>query len=142
MDPCRAARASTLTECKCDHIRSCIPTYEYGCSSCGHQWEEVQRITAPATETCPKCSQPLAHRLISGGTNFILKGGGWDSDLYSSPKAASKNSDSNGSGSSDTGSTGSATKSDAKTESKPAGSESKTSSTPAPAASGGSGDGS
>ena len=29
-----------------------------------------------------------AQRLISGGTNFILKGGGWYSDLYSSHKAS------------------------------------------------------
>jgi putative FmdB family regulatory protein len=113
-----------------------MPTYEYGCPSCGHQWEEVQRITEPATQKCPKCSQLTAHRLISGGTNFILKGGGWYSDLYSSSKASSKNSDANGGGSSDTGSKAAAagpaspeTKSESKSEPKPS---------PAPAASSGS----
>ena len=70
-----------------------MPTYEYGCSACGHEWEEVQRITEPPDEVCPKCAQSTAHRLISGGTNFILKGGGWYSDLYSSPKAASAKAD-------------------------------------------------
>jgi putative FmdB family regulatory protein len=64
-----------------------MPTYEYACATCGHQWEEVQKITAPATEVCPKCTKASAHRLISGGTNFILKGGGWYSDLYASPTA-------------------------------------------------------
>ena len=104
-----------------------MPTYEYGCPSCGHQWEEVQRITEPATEKCPKCAAMTAHRLISGGTNFILKGGGWYSDLYSSSKSSSNNSGSNGSSSSDSGSK-SETKSEAKSETK---SESKPSSPPA-----------
>lgn len=99
-----------------------MPTYEYGCRECGHQWEEIQRITDPATEKCPKCSKTKAHRLISGGTNFILKGGGWYSDLYSSSKSSTKNSDTNSSGSSDTGSKTEAkaeTKAEAKPEAKP-----------------------
>src|SRR5579864_2858364 len=62
-----------------------MPTYEYGCESCGHQWEQVQRITEAPIEVCPACAQSTAHRLISVGTGFILKGGGWYSDLYSSP---------------------------------------------------------
>src|SRR5580692_2767492 len=66
-----------------------MPTYEYACSACGHQWEQVQRIVEAPVEVCPKCSAKSAHRLISGGTNFILKGGGWYSDLYSSSKAKS-----------------------------------------------------
>jgi putative FmdB family regulatory protein len=63
-----------------------MPTYEYACSACGNQWEQVQRIVEAPIEVCPKCAQSAAHRLISGGTNFILKGGGWYSDLYSSAK--------------------------------------------------------
>lgn len=67
-----------------------MPTYEYACRACGHQWEVVQRITEAPVELCPACAQNEAHRLISRGTNFILKGGGWYSDLYASPKEASK----------------------------------------------------
>lgn len=67
-----------------------MPTYEYACSACGHAWEQVQRITEAPIEVCPKCAASAAHRLISGGTNFILKGGGWYSDLYSSPKGTTK----------------------------------------------------
>jgi putative FmdB family regulatory protein len=69
-----------------------MPTYEYACAACGHEWEEMQRITAAPIEVCPKCGASAAHRLISGGTNFILKGGGWYSDLYSSAKPGSKDS--------------------------------------------------
>jgi putative FmdB family regulatory protein len=67
-----------------------MPTYEYVCTGCGNQWEEIQKISAPALTDCPKCSEATAKRQISAG-NFILKGGGWYADLYSSskPKAAS-----------------------------------------------------
>jgi putative FmdB family regulatory protein len=93
-----------------------MPTYEYGCSTCGQEWEEMQRITAPATEVCPKCGKPTAHRLISAGTNFILKGGGWYSDLYSSTNGGAKKTESKGGSTSDssTSSASSETKSDAK----------------------------
>jgi len=67
-----------------------MPTYEYACAACGHSWEEVQRITEPPIELCPSCKHASAHRLISGGTHFILKGGGWYSDLYASPKPSAK----------------------------------------------------
>jgi putative FmdB family regulatory protein len=102
-----------------------MPTYEYACAECGHEWEEIQRITAAPIEVCPKCAKSSAHRLISGGTNFILKGGGWYSDLYASPSAAGKKSDANGTSSSDGGNKSEA-KADTKSEAKPA--------TPAPAA--------
>jgi putative FmdB family regulatory protein len=82
-----------------------MPTYEYGCSACGSEWEEVQRITAPPIEVCPKCGKPAAHRLISAGTGFILKGGGWYSDLYSSAKPAGNKTESTSTTSSDSGST-------------------------------------
>ncbi|WP_394839763.1 zinc ribbon domain-containing protein [Pendulispora rubella] len=62
-----------------------MPTYEYACSNCQNQWEEIQKISEPASTVCPKCNQSTARRQISGG-NFILKGGGWYADLYSSTK--------------------------------------------------------
>ncbi|HEY1955716.1 MAG TPA: zinc ribbon domain-containing protein [Polyangiaceae bacterium] len=94
-----------------------MPTYEYACKACGNAWEASQRISeAPLTE-CPKCHQQTAERQISGG-NFILKGGGWYSDLYSSPSPKKSES-------------ATETKSETKTETK---SETKTEtkSTPAP----------
>lgn len=99
-----------------------MPTYEYACGACGHQWEQVQRIVEAPIEVCPKCAQSAAHRLISGGTNFILKGGGWYSDLYSSSKSSAKTESS----------TPAATDGSAKTAA-PAG-ESKTETKAAPAA--------
>jgi putative FmdB family regulatory protein len=93
-----------------------MPTYEYLCTACDNHWEEVQKISEDALEVCPKCGKSTAKRQISGG-NFILKGGGWYADLYSSsPKKSSGESSG---------------------ESKPAASESKSKSeapSPAPAA--------
>ena len=60
-----------------------MPTYEYVCTACENHWEEVQKISENALEVCPKCEKSTAKRQISGG-NFILKGGGWYADLYSS----------------------------------------------------------
>ncbi len=69
-------------------------TYEYVCTACHHEWEESQSISAPPSTECPKCHASTAKRQISGGTGFVLKGGGWYSDLYSStkPKSSSDSS--------------------------------------------------
>src|SRR5271169_6850740 len=96
-----------------------MPTYEYACAACGNEWEEMQRITASPTEVCPKCSKSSAHRLISGGTNFILKGGGWYSDLYASPSAAAKKGEATSATPPDGGAKSEA-KPDTKSEAKPA----------------------
>ena len=66
-----------------------MPTYEYGCSGCGHQWELEQRISENPIRKCPSCGKRKAKRLISGG-NFILKGGGWEADLYHKPAPKSE----------------------------------------------------
>src|SRR5580693_4067952 len=81
-----------------DPLPETMPTYEYLCTSCGNHWEEVQRISEPPVQVCPKCSQATAKRQISGGS-FILKGGGWYADAYSSVKPSKKDE---GSGASET----------------------------------------
>jgi putative FmdB family regulatory protein len=63
-------------------------TYDYVCTACSHVWEAEQRITEEPLKDCPHCHQVTAKRQISGGQGFILKGGGWYSDLYSSAKPA------------------------------------------------------
>lgn len=66
--------------------------YEYGCMSCEHTWEEEQRITDEPVKTCRGCGEQTAKRLISGGTNFILKGDGWYKDGYSTSSKGNKSS--------------------------------------------------
>jgi putative FmdB family regulatory protein len=74
-----------------------MPTYEYGCDSCGAEFEREQSIKDAPIKKCPKCGKAKARRMIAGSGNFILKGGGWYSDLYSGPsnkgKSAAKESD-------------------------------------------------
>jgi len=63
-----------------------MPTYEYRCDKCGHEFEREQRISEEPIKKCPSCKAQKAKRLISA-TSFVLKGGGWYSDLYASPSA-------------------------------------------------------
>jgi len=58
-------------------------TYEYMCKSCGHNWEQEQKISEEPIKTCPECKKDEAERLISRGNGFILVGGGWASSNYS-----------------------------------------------------------
>jgi putative FmdB family regulatory protein len=63
-------------------------TYEYLCKACNHQWEAEQSIKEAPLKICPSCGAEQAQRQISRSGGFILKGGGWYSDLYSSAKPA------------------------------------------------------
>jgi len=62
-----------------------MPIYEYQCQKCGHEFEREQRIVEDPIKKCPACKSNQAKRLISK-TSFVLKGGGWYNDLYSSAK--------------------------------------------------------
>ena len=63
-----------------------MPVYEYACEKCQSEFEVEQRITDGPIKSCPRCKSRKVKRLISK-TSFVLKGGGWYSDLYSSPGA-------------------------------------------------------
>ena len=65
-----------------------MPVYEYMCGACDHEFEREQRITDNPIKKCPACGAMKVKRLISR-TSFVLKGGGWYSDLYSSSRGGS-----------------------------------------------------
>jgi putative FmdB family regulatory protein len=67
-----------------------MPTYEYLCTVCNHEFECEQSIKDDPLEECPKCMVAGLKRVINNQSGFILKGGGWYSDLYSSTKPAKK----------------------------------------------------
>jgi len=54
-----------------------MPTYEYVCKNCGHQFEKFQSITANSLRKCPKCSKMKLQRLIGSGAGIIFKGSGF-----------------------------------------------------------------
>lgn len=60
-----------------------MPTYDYECTRCGHQFEKFQSITDPPLEVCPKCRGPL-QRLIGPGAGLLFKGTGFHVTDYRS----------------------------------------------------------
>jgi putative FmdB family regulatory protein len=69
-----------------------MPVYEYICKACDHEFEREQRISDNPIKKCPRCGAMKAKRLISR-TSFVLKGGGWYSDLYSSSRPGADKSE-------------------------------------------------
>lgn len=59
-----------------------MPTYDYKCEACGHEFETTQKISDNPLKKCPKCGKMKLKRLI-GSANFVLKGKGWYRDGYS-----------------------------------------------------------
>ena len=53
-----------------------MPIYEYRCQFCGHELEQLQRMSDPALRDCPECGKAGLRRLISAA-GFRLKGAGW-----------------------------------------------------------------
>ena len=54
-----------------------MPTYAYGCKSCGHQFEEWQKISEESLVICPSCKEHTLVRVIGGGAGLIFKGSGF-----------------------------------------------------------------
>ena len=93
-----------------------MPIYEYACEKCGGEFEVEQRITEDPIKTCKLCKSRKVKRLISQ-TSFVLKGGGWYNDLYSSSSGDSSDSDSSSSDSSSSGASSSDSSSKKKSKS-------------------------
>jgi len=79
-----------------------MPTYEYVCEKCGHQFETVQSMSAKPLAVCPEdsCAQKKwgkgkVTKKISAGAGLIFKGSGFYITDYRSEKykeAAKKDS--------------------------------------------------
>ena len=61
-----------------------MPTYEYACKACGHQFEEFQSMSAKPLRKCPECGKQQLERLIGAGAGLIFKGGGFYETDYRS----------------------------------------------------------
>jgi putative FmdB family regulatory protein len=53
-----------------------MPTYEYECKECGHDFEVFQAMSDAPIKECPKCGKEV-RRLIFGGSGVIFKGSGF-----------------------------------------------------------------
>ena len=63
-----------------------MPTYEYKCQSCGHEFEKFQYMSAQPIKECPKCHKSSAKRLIGAGSGIIFKGSGFYAKDYRKDK--------------------------------------------------------
>jgi len=54
-----------------------MPTYDYQCEACGHEFERWQEISARKLRTCPKCGKRRLIRLVGAGAGVIFKGSGF-----------------------------------------------------------------
>jgi len=84
-----------------------MPTYEYACDACEHEFEEFQSITAKPLRKCPECGKNKLKRLIGTGAGIIFKGSGfyetdYRSDSYKKGAEAEKKDASSESKSKDT----------------------------------------
>ena len=97
-----------------------MPTYEYVCEKCGHEFETFQSISAEPLKNCPQdlCAQKKwgrgrVKKKISSGAGLLFKGSGFYITDYRSEnyKKAAKSA---------AGDSKPAAKSESKSESKPA----------------------
>jgi len=68
-----------------------MPTYEYKCEKCGHEFEVFQSMTEPPVKKCPECGGPVT-KLIGTGAGLIFKGSGFYETDYK--RKTSKKTDS------------------------------------------------
>ncbi len=61
-----------------------MPTYDYVCDACGHEFELFQSMTDRVKRKCPKCGKPRLKRLIGAGAGVIFKGSGFHETDYRS----------------------------------------------------------
>lgn len=101
-----------------------MPTYDYVCDACGHEFELFQSITENAKKTCPECKKRKLRRLFGTGAAIVFKGSGFYQTDYRSDsykKAAEKDKAS----SSESGGDTSSKKKDKPSETKSSGAKKK-----------------
>jgi len=69
-----------------------MPTYDYRCTACEHEFEHFQSMNSPTLRRCPACNRLKLQRLIGAGAAVVFKGSGFYQTDYRSEsykKAAS-----------------------------------------------------
>lgn len=85
-----------------------MPTYDYACRSCEHEFEAFQSMNDKPLVKCPECGRRTLERLVGTGAGILFKASGFYETDY---KRAGKNSggESSSSGDKKSGSDGSGT---------------------------------
>jgi len=96
-----------------------MPTYDYRCNGCGHEFELFQSMSDPVKKKCPECGKLMLERLIGTGAAVLFKGSGfYETDYRSESYKKAKEADSKSS--SDSGDKGADKKTEPKKEKAPA----------------------
>lgn len=85
-----------------------MPTYEYRCRACGHDFERFQKMSDEPVESCPACGQEEAERRISSGAGLVFKGSGFYATDYRDPPPKAERGEDGGNGGSDDAGSGNA----------------------------------
>ena len=65
-----------------------MPTYEYICKNCRHEFEAFQKMTDDHLTTCPECGQETLKRKIGTGAGVIFVGAGFYCNDYKGKNAS------------------------------------------------------
>src|SRR5215217_6799060 len=93
-----------------------MPTYDYICDACGHEFEAFESIKADPQTDCPQCREARLRRKIGAGAAILFKGSGfyqtdYRSESYKQRAAADKPADSSSSKPADSSSSSSSSSS-------------------------------
>jgi putative FmdB family regulatory protein len=61
-----------------------MPTYDYACGGCGHEFELFQSISDAIKKKCPECGKSKLQRLFGTGAAIVFKGSGFYQTDYRS----------------------------------------------------------
>jgi len=61
-----------------------MPTYDYICDACQHEFEAYESIKADSQTVCPTCHEPKLRRKIGAGAAILFKGSGFYQTDYRS----------------------------------------------------------
>ena len=95
-----------------------MPTYDYRCNACEHEFELFQAMSAGVKKKCPECGKLKLERLIGIGAAVMFKGSGFYETDYRS-ESYKKGAEADKKAMEPKKETASEKKSDSKTDSKP-----------------------
>ena len=61
-----------------------MPTYDYICDACQHEFEAFESIKADSQTVCPTCHEAKLRRKIGAGAAILFKGSGFYQTDYRS----------------------------------------------------------
>ncbi|MEO0715672.1 MAG: zinc ribbon domain-containing protein [Planctomycetota bacterium] len=74
-----------------------MPTYDYRCNNCEHEFELFQSMSASHKRKCPECGKHALERLIGTGAAVMFKGSGfYETDYRSESYKKAAKADSGG----------------------------------------------